>query len=1126
MGSMPAVFRGSLFSISFLESELAEMGGSVPPPSLDRRARAFRRWWLQTCASVGPATGLRLLIDCAAVPLAAVLGFDLQIVRWDTPAAALGLLTTARGTGVPIAIVTWNASLNGVWRAAVREALASASRWCFCFNGSWLRLVDAHRSYARRHLDIDLAALADDDGKATLALRLLAAESFEGPSFVEQALQASDRHASSVCASLQQGVREALSELLLAFAAGRRPGGKVSLRLDDCFDQALTIVYRVLFLLFAEARHLVPVWHPVYRDSYTIESLRRSIDDTTPARGLWEALQAICRLAHAGCRAGDLHVTPFNGRLFAPSRTPMAESRVGDHFAGRAVLALTTRVARDGHRREPIAYRDLGVEQLGAVYEGVLDYVPELEPDGRNATVRIARRPGDSRRKATGTFYTPRSLTDFLVRRTLHPLTHTATAEQILGLRVLDPSMGSGAFLVSAGRYLAAAYENALVANGDCASPDIDDGMRAGFRRTIAQRCLYGVDLNPMAVQLARLSLWLATLAADRPLTFLDHHFRAGDSLVGASLDDLARQPPARIRRRRPGSLPLFDPADLPNAMSVVVPERWRLALQPDDTVAIVRDKERALEDLCAPAAPLARWKRAADLWCACWFWDGSPVPSRKLFGALQDAVLARQATSVDAPLGAWLQEAARIAAAHRFFHWTLEFPEIFFDETGRPLPNPGFDAILGNPPWDVVRADGAEREARARERSGRQRLVRFARDAGVYRELRDGHPNSYQLFIERAHSLLRRGGRLGMIVPSGLALDRGCSGLRRMLLDRCDTDMLVGFENRSGVFPIHRSVRFLLVTSTKGGSTTRLRCRFGERDPSSLDTVPDEARDPASFPVTLTRAFIARVSGDACAIPELRTPLDVAIVDSISARVPPFGSPEGWNIRFGRELNATDDREHFVEVEPGFFQHWTHRASDRQMIPVVEGKQLEPFAASLRMVRYGMAERTARALLGRGSGFTRRRLAYRDVASPTNRLTLIAAIVPARAVTTHTVFCLQSELSDEQQAYLCGVLNSFVANYLVRPRVTTHVSVAVIERLPMPRFPSGDPVATTIAKLAAMLSMRPAERAALSGQLQGLVARLYGLTDTEFQHVLGTFPLVEDAEKRVAFEQFKGGSP
>ena len=155
------------------------------------------------------------------------------------------------------------------------------------------------------------------------------------------------------------------------------------------FEQALTIVYRIVFLLFAEARALVPLWHPIYHESYSLEALREAVERPQGALGLWEALRAITRLAHAGCRAGDLQVAPFNGRLFAPSRTPLAERRkLDDEAARRAILALSTRPAPNRGGRERIAYRDLGVEQLGAVYETLLDYRPHtsaIPPAGSDA---------------------------------------------------------------------------------------------------------------------------------------------------------------------------------------------------------------------------------------------------------------------------------------------------------------------------------------------------------------------------------------------------------------------------------------------------------------------------------------------------------------------------------------------------------------------------------------------------------------------------------------------------------------------------------------------------------------------------------------------------------------------
>src|SRR6185436_5519056 len=469
--------------------------------------------------------------------------------------------------------------------------------------------------------------------------------------------------------------------------------------------------------------------------------------------GLWEALGAVSRLLHAGCHAGDLQVNAFNGRLFAPSSAPLADRRdLDDEAARRALVSITTRGAVDGSGQERISYRDLGVEQLGAVYETLLDYTPVLDdsPGIRKAPV-ASLRTGSGLRKASGTFYTPRQLTRFLVRHTLDPLVRDALPEEILRLRVLDPAMGSGAFLVAACSHLAQAYESALVRTGSCQAHDLGPREHGAIRRTIAERCLFGVDINPMAVQLARLSLWLATLAADRPLSFLDHHLQTGDSLVGAWLSALRRPPQAARRRTATANMPLFaGEAAVGDAMRHALPIRFSIAESPNDTAADVRAKERALEKLNRSDTPLSKWKRVADLWCACWF-SSRQQELAPAFLELADVLLSRKSALPENLAARYLANARDAASARRFFHWELEFPEVFFARDGSPLASAGFDAVLGNPPWDMVRADQGCDEDRIPRREDTTRLVRFARDAGLYTSGQLGHANRYQLFVERA---------------------------------------------------------------------------------------------------------------------------------------------------------------------------------------------------------------------------------------------------------------------------------------------------------------------------------------------------------------------------------------
>jgi hypothetical protein len=248
---------------------------------------------------------------------------------------------------------------------------------------------------------------------------------------------------------------------------------------------------------------------------------------------------------------------------------------------------------------------------------------------------------------------------------------------------------------------------------------------------------------------------------------------------------------------------------------------------------------------------------------------------------------------------------------------------------------------------------------------------------------------------------------------------------------------------------------------------------------------------------VRITPSWIERVSGPALAIPDARAPIDVAILDRAAALFPALGAPDGFGARFGRELNATDDRRHFRPAGSG--------------LPVIEGKQIEPFRVALASARHAITARDAEQLIER-SRFNRPRLAYRDVASATNRLTLIAAILPADVLSTHTVFCLRTPLPFATQHFLCGVFNSFVVNYLVRLRVTTHVTTATVERLPIPRIEDGPRACRQIAALARVLARRRDGDAAV--RLQVLVARLYRLSADELRHVLDTFPLVAREER------------
>jgi hypothetical protein len=665
--------------------------------------------------------------------------------------------------------------------------------------------------------------------------------------------------------------------------------------------------------------------------------------------------------------------------------------------------------------------------------------------------------------------------------------------------------MGSGAFLVGVCRYLAAALEERLVAEGQWHPADVTVADRAALRRDIAQRCLFGVDVNPMAVQLARLSLWLATLASDKPLTFLDHHLAIGDSLVGARLDDIRRQPPGGRRRRRTPELPLFDDAGLSDVLEHATRTRRRLALEPDETPAVVAGKERVLAALDAPGSLQRRWREVFDLWCAGWYWEKGSGPGSGLFGELTRHVLHGESALPKGTAASLLEHSSALSERQRFFHWPLAFPEVFAHEASTAVDRTGFDAVIGNPPWDMVRGDTGDAGERESRRDDARRFNDFVRDAGIYWTGGRSHANRYQLFVERALQLVRAGGRVGLVLPSGIVNDAGAASLRRHLFDRASVDWIEGLDNRNAIFPIHRGLRFVLLTCTAGAPTSSTACRFGMRRPEDLD-------DNHRTPLVITRGLLARMSGsDDLGIPEVVNERDLRILEDVTSRVPWLGGGDGWAARFGRELNASDDKH--------LFRRYT---GSRDARPVLEGKQIEPFRTSVEACRYELNPGADPPRVPR-----RARLAYRDVASATNRLTLIAAMVPASAVTTHTLFCLRNPFSVDVQWVLCALLNSFAANYLIRMRVTTHVTASLMSRLPVPVVTPHDPAFARLARLSRALSTAtaPVDDMPEYAELQAIVFGLYGLPPGDVEHVLETFPLVDGEVKRRTVTEIRRAS-
>ncbi|BCS35816.1 hypothetical protein TBR22_A50500 [Luteitalea sp. TBR-22] len=1058
---------GGRVAAHVLEQRLASLALHESREAAATRAmRRCERVWRAAADTLGPASGASAVWEWLLRPLAEELGWMPESGAAITVSGVRVRVAQARlgDAGQLLVATPWGASLDGLQRAATRLAARQGHAWVAVCNGVHWRWHDVARPYARDHVSLTLAHGAVD-GRVwqTLWQCGQVAPARQGPASAQAWLDRLATESAAANARAAGALRREVSGVMDTLALHARGG----------HDAHLAQVFQWLFLLFADARMLVPSWHPAYARSYSLPRLLPSSGARAPA-GIHDGVTAITALGSRGGRLGSLQVPALNGALFQQR----LEARHGRRLPDRVVGRMIARLAGAGsHSGTPVDLSSLDVEHLGALYE-------HLMAPGSDAQPALLR-------KRTGAFYTPRAMADQLVARTLDPLVAEASADEILALRIVDPAMGSGALLASALRYLVRAVEAAWVREGRGGPLDVPREDREALPRRIAEQCLYGVDVNARAVQVARLSLWLLSLAPDRPLTWLDAHIRAGDSLVGVSPDRLLARPPVRAQTARPsrdeGQLTLFDLQHWHHEAATLGSQFRALAARPSLTADDVREKARRFSDLRDGDA-VTRWRSRADAWCGAAMDDAQVTAA--MWRAVDDALResspeCRASARVMDLRDRWLAA----ASSGGCLHWALEFPEVFDDGRG------GFDAVVANPPWEMLRGDLGSGDDRAAHRADVARLQRFVQRSGLYKEV-TGHLNTYQLFVERMLQLVRPGGRIGCLLPGSMLADAGAAGLRRQVFDHAAIDRLAIVDNREGLFPIHRSMRIVAMTGSAGGRTDALLVEVDAPPRRRPDDATARASQAPPDPVAgvgahlVSRDLLRAASGAAEAIPHLRTPADLSVLAHL-VRWPRLADPP-WGLRFGRELNATDDRHRLAPDGQG------------ELI-VVDGKHLRAFG----VCPPADAPRATAASLARvlpARPWERWRVAYRDVSSPTNTRSLIAALLPPWHVSTHTLACLREPLPLAQQLYLCGMLNSLVADWFVRRYLGAHVTSRLIGRLPVPRPPATHPDRRMVVRLAGRLARNPADHVA-DVELQAVAVRLYGLSREAVDAVIADFP-------------------
>lgn len=1076
---------GGQVSARLVERHLASMLlRSTQEQHAQRAARRCARAWRAAGQTLGPASGATAVWMHLVQPCADACGWRPGESRPEAIGALPVRVAEGRLGSAPMLLVAtpWGLQQDGLQRACVRLGVQFRAQWVSVCNGMSWRWYDVTRPYARDHVALDLTR-AGGDARVWHVLWLLGQPSGVAPCAREAGTVVLERlgtssavHMAAAANSLRVGVARALEHLTHVLGGG--------------VDTHVTQIFQWLFLLFAEARELRPVWHPVYRRSYALTTLLHEGARPRAPLGMHESLVAIGRAGRDGVTSPRLHLSALNGPLFADGALArLPRGRVPDADLS---FVLDLLVHGPGSTRtHAIDFSELGVEHLGTIYEHLMSPPPPPSPSVARVVGRSSPGPRQPPvngprtagapllRKRTGAFYTPRTLADLLVQRTLDPLVRAATGDQILALRILDPAMGSGALLAGAVRYLTAAVEAAWVREGRGGLLDVPRDERDDLPRRVVEQCLYGVDVNERAVQVARLSLWLLSLSPDRPLTWLDAHLRVGSSLVGASPALLLARSPVRDRvsRRADGQPTLFELTHWHHEADRLGSALRELSARPTVTADDARMKSRTLAAL-RRGGVLATWRTRADLWCGAAMDVTSAAPAlwravdSEVRSGGRDVILPSRATQ--ALRARW----QALADAQPCLHWGLEFPDVFDAGCG------GFDAVLANPPWEMLRGDLGSAEDRSARRHDVEPLLRFVRRSGVYRQA-GGHINSYQLFLERMLQLVRPGGRCGCLLPGSMLADHGAGPLRRHLFDHADVDRLSVFDNREALFPIHRSMRIVSLAATVGATTATLLLDEGQ--PLRLGSGRADAGEP---PRLLTRQLLRRAGGEREPVPAVRSSGDLAILQRVLG-APQLGD-QGWGLRFGRELNATEDR--------GILRS----TSEAGACIVVDGRHVRPFVvrppAAGPWVTRGDAQRALP-----DESWSRWRLAYRDVSSATNTRSLIVALLPPGCVSTHTLFCLRGRVSLRVQLYLCGVMNSLVADWFVRLYLGSHVTTGLVARLPVPRPPVTSPHRRAIVTLTHALMRQPADEGA-AAELQARAAILYGVTAEQLAAVADTF--------------------
>ncbi|MCS6958996.1 MAG: N-6 DNA methylase [Pseudanabaenaceae cyanobacterium SKYGB_i_bin29] len=1226
MNNSPIKIEGNLISLELndLSTAISQKGDEIALTWSIAKAQWQKFQYYRQHAKEDD-TGTSMTREQWAIPLLTNLGFNLSYQRQPEVIDNLSFPISHLSMSAPIHIVSYRVGLEQRQHkfsphTLLQEYLNRKEEylWGIVTNGlQWRLLRDSSLMTRLTYIEFDLESILDNENYRDFQYFYLLCHSSVFPSDVsnphqcklEEYHQKSIQEGQRVRDRLRDGVEKAIVCLANGFLQYPRNTHLQSMDARQLYRLLLLLIYRLLFLMTAESRNILQLQdvpdgqrdsraeelRQIYQEFYSIERLRCLADRyISPREGytdLWQKLCVTFALFNEQAHGSMLGLSPLNGGLFnSQVLQDLETARIDNHDLLTAIRYLS--LYDHNNRKQRVNYAAIDVEELGSVYESLLDFAPVIvsfdeAPESEVGGKKEFRFIHGTERKSTGSYYTPSALVAQVIKHTLEPIVqsilaseesgidlgnsrglraeisqrvstlsesssgmtegvgntpdssngsgtspitsdrspsqternsredatrthqsntseirpaslkdtpHSHKIQKLLSLKICDPACGSGHFLLAAARYLG--KEIAKLETGE---DEPNPLILRRATRSVIQHCIYGVDINPLAVDLCKVALWIEGFCGGVPLNFLDHRIKCGNSLVGVfDLEVLKEGIPDSAyeavtgddksvvksikkdnKNERTGQLSLLETWDYTEDRSEFAREWQELGEIPEETAEAVQHKQKYYQTI-----------RNSDKWCkdraACNLWTAAfftPLTSENRHLVPTTKSIARVLGSInshDNPHSPITQNADRLAEELKFFHWALEFPEVF--EQG------GFDCVIGNPPWERIKLQEKEffasrdiEIAEAQNKAEREKLIKtlperkpqlakewenakriaenqsiFIRGSERFPLTSRGDINTYAVFSELARNLINPHGRAGLIVPTGIATDDTCKFFFGNLIQHSHLVCLFDFENRE-IFPaVHRSYKFSILVTSKSIS---LGCF------AFFLTQPQQIEAP-NRTFTLSAKDIALMNPNTLTCPVFRTKQDAELTKKIYQRVPVLENERTgenpWGISFMTMFHMSNDSHLFFGrkendsllplYEAKLFHQYDHRwatyINNTDTRDLTEAEKQDPNYTITP--RYWVSRTEVENRLA-GKWNKQWLIGYRRISNTTNERTFISCMLPKAGFGDNVFLILPSIDNNILVSCFYGCLNSLPLDFIARQKMGgTNLNFFIVKQLPV----------------------------------------------------------------------------